>query len=569
MEIVLTRCEGEFPQGSFLSVRAGNTVKRQSLLEPGKLLKLPCEAIKGADGRPLTEVTVEALAVLGRGTVYLKQDIEKYGLSIESTCENRNLNWDVEVRWSREEAAVQGKVHGARIADRLPVQSLSRDTAGNEKRSSSSGRRHRHSHAISAQKYLTKHKLLEAMHEALQAAVKDRPENPLAYMSQKLLKISEEAKLHQEDLQPTFEVKECTVQVDSEPPVQNPFPTCGDNLRTRNLANESTALQSRTPPSEGQPSPEPSPTQARVAARHSSDESQSKDIAAGARAKDLQPVRLLSKMSLASNGDIEGELEEEQTRQVAANMLVEESWCEASKLQQAAQAADARLRAEEAHQLDSVTSVADPRASLGQQPSAADEMPGTYLEDIKTQRERRAFAAELRSRIEIDTDQPAPKPQDRPSSPPRSPLEREHRAKAAEDRMRLQGSEQSQAADCSPHDSAKQLSDNIFTLASFASIEDPLPFDPLGDYPARASSIGGATADQCLFDETDFGTRAAAQDVAIQGMEQVQRFQNPEAVGALRQQLLSQLEAKLHGNELDEFVRNIFAASSSSGDRTL
>jgi hypothetical protein len=249
-------------------------------------------------------------------------------------------------------------------------------------------------------------------------------------------------------------------------------------------------------------------------------------------------------MSLASNGDIEGELEEEQTRQVAANMLVEESWCEASKLEQAAQAADVRLRADEAHQLDSVTSVADPCASLGLQPSAADEMPGTYLEDIKTQRERRAFAAELRSRIEIDTDQPAPKPQDRPSSPPRSPLEREHRAKAAEDRMRLQGSEQSQAA-------------------------DPLPFDPLGEYPARASSIGGATADQCLFDETDFGTRAAEQDVAMQGMEQVQRFQNPEAVGALRQQLLSQLEAKLHGNELDEFVRNIFAASSSSGDRTL
>jgi hypothetical protein len=141
-------------------------------MEPGRALKFPGDSLQGG----VCDVTVDVLAVVGRGKLQLNPYTNKYGLEIVSTLSDSNMSCEVEVSWSKDHKVAMKQ------SDLKTVSANGR-----------SGRQtHRHSHAISVQNYMSEHRLLEAMHSALQAAVKDWPEDPVMHMSKKLKQISEQ-----------------------------------------------------------------------------------------------------------------------------------------------------------------------------------------------------------------------------------------------------------------------------------------------------------------------------------------------------------------------------------------
>lgn len=172
----MQQCHG-FEEGSILSVCAGG-VKQQAPLEQGKPLKFP-------NGNHTTcDVSVDILAVVGRGKVQLNPGTTKYGLEIASTLADRKISCELEVRWSKDRLATPVKPTTVKAA-----------------KTSRPGRpAHRHKNAISVQEYMDQHRLLEAMHIALQSAVREWPDDPILYMSQKLKKISDSLKTGQQDV---------------------------------------------------------------------------------------------------------------------------------------------------------------------------------------------------------------------------------------------------------------------------------------------------------------------------------------------------------------------------------
>jgi len=190
-----------------LSVRAGHT-RRQAPFEPGRPLKFPLEVATGS------EIQVDILAILGRAKLTLTPGTDRYVLQLESTCEKRKMSCEVEVRNNNinsirdDTLATPPKPIGTRPSN--GATDRKRPPSTTTGRTSSS---RRHDNAISVQRYMERHRLVEAMQSALKATVSDRPEDPFTYMANRLLMVGT-------DLKPPDEAfyKKSGWEVDTMPP---------------------------------------------------------------------------------------------------------------------------------------------------------------------------------------------------------------------------------------------------------------------------------------------------------------------------------------------------------------
>lgn len=156
----MQRVEG-VPSDCFFAVRAGHS-RRQVLAEANKSLKFPEEV---AD---CTELQVELLTVLGRTTLRLEPGQDHYALELTTAGASFDLSpvkCEVEVRRDSPPCSRQQVPQGP----------------------SSGGSVARHERAISAQRYMEQHGLLEAVQTAMEATVKKRPADPIPLMAQLLV----------------------------------------------------------------------------------------------------------------------------------------------------------------------------------------------------------------------------------------------------------------------------------------------------------------------------------------------------------------------------------------------
>lgn len=187
MDILLHRCDG-IPEGSMLSVRAGHT-RRQAPFEPGRPLKFPLEVAT------CSEIQVDIMAILGRAKLTLTPGTDRYVLQLETTGEKRKMSCEVEVRnnninsFRDDTLATPPKPISTRPSNGATERKRPQPT--NVARTSSS---RRHDNAISVQRYMERHRLVEAMQSALKATVSDRPEDPFSYMANRLLMAGTEIK---------------------------------------------------------------------------------------------------------------------------------------------------------------------------------------------------------------------------------------------------------------------------------------------------------------------------------------------------------------------------------------
>lgn len=166
MDFRVQRSNG-IPEGSLLSVRAGH-VRRQVPLEIGRPLKFPVESAA------CDEIQVDILALLGKARLAIVPATDRYDIHLDPGFGNSEMSCEVEVR---------------RAAS---TPSAVKACAGATRAKESSSRRHEA--ALGAHKYMERHGLVPAVQQALHATVKNRPDEPLAYMANQLLKLASELK---------------------------------------------------------------------------------------------------------------------------------------------------------------------------------------------------------------------------------------------------------------------------------------------------------------------------------------------------------------------------------------
>jgi len=628
MDILVNSCDG-FPEDSMLSVRAGNVVKRQAPMEPGKPIKFPWDAVRGPGGDlTINEVTVEVLAVLGRAKLMVDSHTDKCGLSFQATafnssCENRKTTCDLEVRMVKGEIPVPSKAqlvtkplvtHGLRSGSGSAV------TASTEKRTASRGRAagHRHTHAISAQKYMNQHQLLEAMHSALQAAVSDRPEDPLMHMAHKLMKLAEDSKSskqssvaskHRPKGKGETETPGCSPAVEAQKVLESTIPVGGDSNATSAAAvsdvvpdatRDAMKAISKPAPVEvvsdaaidtsiSQPAPELSPTEVTRPAQLRGFtlpplEPGSAQVSSGGRAlvngappKLYLAASTLGAASEAQTGDIEGELDHDLdvAVQEQAGILVEESLYEASKQEQRTQTAQAA----ELRFVDSElpTEVAPPPPELLSRSGSPDLLDDEGSPNSAFEREQRAKAAELRN-TRSDGVGPALQSlvpagssgagvvgltpcddtrsnQGRTIVPPTDDG-RQVRPESPDEVSRRERHAFAAELRQTPPSSPQGVLKNIRESLEEAGREIPPLVSP------RPASLA-TTVDQCLLDDSDVGG-FLVQDLAKQGRQQIfcrERLDplHGKTLDNLRQRLLSGVAAKVETGRFESLVQNIFA----------
>jgi hypothetical protein len=138
-------------------------------IEPCKPLRFPPEVLKNGEAH----LEVDVLALLGKAQLTLHKGADKCTLQVECKHEKRSVICDIEVQRNTQEHLSH-------------CPKLGEDPVGNTEK-----RVNRHRNTISAQKYINDHRLLEAMHLALQVVVSERPEEPLKIMAEHFLKSAE------------------------------------------------------------------------------------------------------------------------------------------------------------------------------------------------------------------------------------------------------------------------------------------------------------------------------------------------------------------------------------------
>lgn len=148
-----------------LSVRAGN-IRRQAPLEFGRPLRFPAESTA------CEEIQVDILALLGRGKLDLRSATGTYDVHLDPINGHPTMSCEMEVRCK-------------------PRATASRPPAGLTAGCKSS---RRHEAVMSATKYMESCGLVLAVQQAMHMTVTDRPDDPLKYMADQLLRLAVEAK---------------------------------------------------------------------------------------------------------------------------------------------------------------------------------------------------------------------------------------------------------------------------------------------------------------------------------------------------------------------------------------
>eukprot|EP00746_Dinoflagellata_sp_MGD_P006401 gnl/MRDRNA2_/MRDRNA2_112512_c0_seq1.p1 gnl/MRDRNA2_/MRDRNA2_112512_c0~~gnl/MRDRNA2_/MRDRNA2_112512_c0_seq1.p1 ORF type:complete len:949 (-),score=300.13 gnl/MRDRNA2_/MRDRNA2_112512_c0_seq1:32-2878(-) len=165
MEVQVIQAEN-VPEGSLLSIRAGTT-RRQAHADAKQRFRFP----KGQE-HVSDPLKIDILSPLGGSRLTLKGEQERYTVPIKSADGSRTMNITLEVK-----GAV---VDGMKLTSPLtsPPAKDSPDCKGGASR--------RHLAALQAREYLDEHSVLQVVQSLLQNIVKERPQDPWAYMQQNL-----------------------------------------------------------------------------------------------------------------------------------------------------------------------------------------------------------------------------------------------------------------------------------------------------------------------------------------------------------------------------------------------
>lgn len=177
MDVLLHHCHG-VPEGSILSVRAGST-RRQAIIQPGRPIHFA-----QVDSH-IGEIQVDILQLLGRAKLILTPETNRYDIQCGPECGKMPMTCELEVRTTGADDSCRPL--GTPTKVRLPEKVL--PPSSNSTAPFCGGP----AKAIKAKKYMEKHRLEEVAHSVVQAAMQERPEDPLSFMARKLLVAAEAA----------------------------------------------------------------------------------------------------------------------------------------------------------------------------------------------------------------------------------------------------------------------------------------------------------------------------------------------------------------------------------------
>ena len=165
MEVLLRCCRG-VPEGSLLSVRAAHS-RRQAPVQPERALPFPLEAFACA------ELQVDLLVVLGRACLALQSATNRYTVEFDSPSSDEVISCELEVHRGFGCAEMHA---GNDCSEKAPHPAAG---GGHLPR--------RHAAALSAQKYMETHGLVQAVQAAMETTMSKWSEDPITFLVDCLL----------------------------------------------------------------------------------------------------------------------------------------------------------------------------------------------------------------------------------------------------------------------------------------------------------------------------------------------------------------------------------------------